>query len=55
MKVVTGAFGEVNPDYLLDQLRAVIYSAKGRISVAETLGIIEILKLQIYEDQTYDD
>ena len=55
MKVVTGDFGKADADNLLIQLRDVIYSAKGRISVAEALGVIEILKFQIYEDQTYDD
>jgi len=55
MKVVTGNFAGADPNDLLEQLRDVIYSAKGRISVAEALGIIEILKFQIYEDQTYDE
>lgn len=55
MKVVTGNFEGANASDLLEQMRDVIYNAKGRISVAEALGVIEILKFQIYEDQTYDD
>ena len=55
MKVVTGDFGGADMGIILDQLHEVIYSAKGQLSLVEVIGIIEIFKMQFYQDQTYDD
>ena len=55
MKVIKGDFESVDFNLILEGLHEVIYSVKGNISLVEVMGIIEIFKMQMYEDQTYDD
>ncbi len=55
MKVITGNFRNNKIDDIIEELRDVIYSNIGTLSVAEVVGMLEILKLEIFNEQTYMD
>ena len=38
---------------LRDQLRELIYSHAGTMSVAEVLGVVEIVKMEIFEEHQH--
>lgn len=51
--VVTGRFATRRQDLadLRDSILALLYERSGSISVAEAVGILEIAKMELFEDQ----
>lgn len=37
---------------LVDEIKAVVYERKGQISVIEAIGALELVKLEIFEEQS---
>jgi hypothetical protein len=36
---------------LVDQIKALVYAQSGRISVAEAIGVLEVIKVEILAEQ----
>ena len=49
--VVTAPFRREYLNEMASKIEAVVYEYAGRISLAEAIGILEIVKAQILEDQ----
>ena len=47
MKVITGNFRNNKIDDIIEELRDVLYSNIGTLSVAEAVGILKILKSEL--------
>ena len=53
--VKPGGFKRQHLDQMVDEILDLVYSYAGRISVAEAVGVLEICKRQIMENNPKDD